>query len=441
MMVASVIRAADNGSNALAEMRFNSKQIGDDGGRPEADGERPIRLLVFSSLYPNAAQPRHGVFVEERLRHLVDSGRVSATVVAPVPWFPFRHPLFGAYSTFASVPEREERHGITILHPRYPVIPKLGMSVAPFLMYRALLPVLRKLKTKRIDFDLIDAHYFYPDGAAAARLGAAIGKPVVITARGSDVTWIPRYSRPRRQIQRAAERAAAVVTVSQALKNSLANLGVNPEKVTVLRNGIDLDRFGPRDRTMIRAKLDLSGPVWLTVGRLIELKGVHIAIETLTRVPDATLLIAGDGPEERKLRDLVERFGLGRQVRFLGAIPHDRLCDYYNAADVMILASSREGMPNVALEALACGTPVIAAPFAGVIELLSAPEAGEIAAERSAEAIASAWLRLRGRALERAATRSFAERLGWQPVVKAQCALYARILSDSGYRAQFGLTP
>jgi glycosyltransferase involved in cell wall biosynthesis len=426
MKAASVSGVAD-GVMPSAKEKFNAARWSA-GTRVEAGGERKIRLLVFTSLYPNAVQPRHGVFVEERLRHLVDSGRVTATVVAPVPWFPFRHRRFRAYSAFARVPAHERRHGIQISHPRYPAIPKLGMSIAPWLMYRALLPVLRKLQADGADFDLIDAHYFYPDGVAAARLGTALGKPVVITARGTDVTWIPHYRRPRAQIQWAAERAAAIVAVSQALKDKVAALGVNPGKITVLRNGVDLDRFEPRDRTVIRAKLVLTGPVWLTVGHLVALKGVHIAIAALAHVPDTTLLIAGEGPEQGKLRGLVEQLGLHARVRFLGAISHAQLCDYYNAADVLVQASSREGMPNVVLESLACGTPVVAAPFAGISELLDAPEAGEIAAQRSAEAIAAAWLRLRDRAPTRAATRGVAERLGWQPVVEAQHALYTRVL-------------
>lgn len=394
-----------------------------------AAGGQKIRLLVFTSLYPNAAQPRHGVFVEERLRHLVDSGRVAATVVAPVPWFPFRSAIFGSYSRFAAVPKEEERYGISILHPRYPVIPKLGMNVAPYLMYRALLPVLQKLKVDGADFDLIDAHYFYPDGVAAARLGAAIGAPVVISARGSDVTWITRYRRPRREIQDAAKQAAAIVTVSQALKDSLVALAVNAEKITVLSNGVDLDRFAPLDRTSIRAQLGLEGTVWLTVGHLIELKGVNIVIEALARVPDITLLIAGDGPQQRKLRQLVRHLRLDARVRFLGAISHAKLSDYYNAADAMVLASSREGMPNVLLEAMACGTPVLATAVGGTPELITTPEAGELMRERNPDALVLAWNALQARKVDRAATRKFAERLGWQPVVDAQCALYARIVS------------
>ena len=429
MTTVSVNRTADDVTPAVIRPPSATLRGADADIRCAADVGRKIRLLVFTSLYPNAAQPRHGGFVEERLRHLVDSGRITATVVAPVPWFPFRNRMFGAYSTFATVPEQEERHGISILHPRYPVIPKLGMNIAPFLMYRALLPVLRKLNADGPNFDLIDAHYFYPDGVAAARLGATVGKPVVISARGTDVTWIPRYRRPRRQIQWAAEHAAAIVTVSQALKDGLTALGVSPGKITVLRNGVDLDRFGPRDRVAIRVRLDLKGPVWLTVGNLVPLKGVDIVVEALARVPDVTLLIAGDGPEEHKLHRLVERLGLVARVRFLGAVPHDELSEYYNAADVLMLASSREGMPNVVLESMACGTPVLATPVGGVPELITAPEAGELMRERSPAALVLAWNSLQARKPDRAATRKFAEHLGWQPVIEAQCALYARLLS------------
>ena len=292
-----------------------------------------------------------------------------------------------------------------------------------------ILPVLRKLTAEGTDVDLIDAHYFYPDGVAAARLGAAVGKPVVISARGSDVTWIPRYRRPRRQIRWAARAAAAVVTVSRALKEALVALDVDPAKITVLRNGVDLDRFGPRDRSALRLELGVQGPVWLTVGNLIELKGVHIAIEALARVPDVTLLIVGKGPQEQELRLLVERLGLDTRVRFLGAIPHARLCDYYNVADTVVHASSREGMPNVVLEAIACGTPVVATRVGGIPELITSPEAGELMRERSPEALVQAWDALQARQPSRAATRKFAQRLGWSPVIEEQCALYASLLS------------
>ncbi len=390
--------------------------------------EPRIRLLVFTSLYPNAVQPHHGVFVEGRLRQLVASGEIAATVVAPVPWFPFRHPHFGRYAAFARVPRHERRHGIDIHHPRYPVIPKLGMSLAPSLMAWALLPVLRGLQSDGCAFDLVDSHYFYPDGVAAARLGRVLDSPVVITARGSDVMRIASHRWPRRQIQWAAGHAAAIGTVSRALKDQLVAMGVDPGKITVLRNGVDLDRFKPLDRGAARARLGLAGSVWLTVGFLVESKGAHIAIEALAQVPDATLLIAGEGPDEHKLRDLVRRLDLGSRVRFLGAVPQAELCGYYNAADALIHASSREGMPNVVLEALACGTPVVAAPFDGAGEVVSTPESGQIAAARTADGIRDAWLKLCASMPQPAATRRYAERFGWAPTVRAQQALYEDVL-------------
>ena len=87
-----------------------------------------MRILTFSTLYPSAARPTHGIFVETRLRKLVESGAVSARVVAPCPWFPLTSPKFGTYSAFARTPRRETRHGIEIEHPRYPLLPKIGMS-------------------------------------------------------------------------------------------------------------------------------------------------------------------------------------------------------------------------------------------------------------------------------------------------------------------------
>lgn len=396
-----------------------------------SEPQQPIRLLVFTSLYPNALQPSKGLFVEQRLRQLIASNRVTATVVAPVPWFPFRHPRWGRYAAFARVPAQEQRHGITIVHPRYLVIPKLGMNIAPALMVRALLPVVRKLQVQGPDFDLIDAHYFYPDGVAATRIGAAVGKPVVISARGSDVTWIPRHRVPRRQIQAAAQDADAIITVASMLKDKLVDLDVEPNKITVLRNGVGMQRFGLRDRGAIRAKLGLVGPVWLAVGNLIEVKGVHVTMQALADVPDVTLMVAGQGPLEAALRQLADRLGIATRVRFLGGVANEALCDYYNAADALVLASSREGTPNVVLEALASGTPVILAPFDGAVDLVESPVAGQVAEARTGEAIRASWQKLRAHAPDPAAVRRYAQRFDWAPTIQAQLELYAGLVRQS----------
>lgn len=165
-----------------------------------------LQILTFTTLYPNAVRPQHGIFVETRLRKLVASGEIMARVIAPCPWFPFTSRHFGEYGVIAQIPYRETQFGIEIEHPRYPLLPKIGMSTAPIALFAAMLPRLRRQIAAGRDFALIDAHYFYPDGVAAVMLGQAIGRPVVVTARGSDLNLIAGYRVPRRWIAWAPPR-------------------------------------------------------------------------------------------------------------------------------------------------------------------------------------------------------------------------------------------
>ena len=184
-----------------------------------------MKVLTFSTLYPHAARPGHGIFVETRLRHLLASGHAHATVVAPVPWFPFRHRAFGEYALHARAPRHEVRNGIEVVHPRFPVVPKIGSALTPILLARAAETAVRALLRSR-SFDLIDAHYFYPDGVATVMLGRRLGLPVVVTARGTDLNLIARQRLPRAMIRWAALNAAGVIAVSSALRERLAALGV-----------------------------------------------------------------------------------------------------------------------------------------------------------------------------------------------------------------------
>jgi glycosyltransferase involved in cell wall biosynthesis len=391
-------------------------------------GAPPIRLLTFSTLFPNAERPNHGVFVENRLRHLVASGAAGSVVVAPVPWFPATAARFGDWARHARAPRQEMRHGLQVLHPRYPVLPRIGMSVAPWLMLRALLPMLRRLHAQH-RFDAIDAHYVYPDGVAAVWLGRRLGLPVVVTARGTDVTLIPGYAVPRRLIRGAIRDAAALISVSAALKQGLVALGAPDDKVTVLRNGVDTALFRPpADRAALRQALGLHGPTLLSVGLLIERKRHHLTIEAMRQLPDVTLLIAGEGPERAALEALIVRHGLGERVRLLGARPHAELPALYGAADAMVLASSREGWANVLLESMACGTPVVASNIPGNPEVVRAPAAGLVVAANTPDGIAQAVRALFAAVPNRAATRAYAEPFGWEETTAGQLAVFRRVL-------------
>lgn len=391
-----------------------------------------MKILAFSTLYPNAARPNHGIFVETRLRHLLAAGKVDASVVAPVPWFPSGHPRFGAYAEHARAPRRERRHGIDIVHPRYLSIPKVGMSLAPFLLATGAWSAVKDTIRRGFAFDVIDAHYFYPDAVAAAMIGRALGVPVVITARGSDVNLFPAFAVPRKLILWAARRAAALVTVSAALKSALVRIGADASKIVVLRNGVDTAVFHPVDRDAQRRQMGLSGVVLLMVGNLVEMKGHALVLGALRGLPGATLLIIGEGSEEQKLRRLTGSLGLQDRVRFLGAMPQERLRDYYSAADALVLASSREGWPNVLLEAMACGTPVVSTSVGGTPEIVAAPEAGVLANEPSEEGIARALRRLLGNYPDRNLTRTYAMGFDWETTARAQLRLFESVLARKG---------
>jgi teichuronic acid biosynthesis glycosyltransferase TuaC len=395
---------------------------------------RPISVLTFSTLYPNREMPYHGIFVENRLRSLVGSGEVASIVVAPVPWFPFEHRIFGRYATFAPVPREERRHGISVLHPRYALIPKVGMSSAPFLMYGSLRNFVAKVLRTRFRFDLIDAHYCYPDGVAAAMLGRRLGKPVVITARGTDVNLLPEYRVPRRLVRWAAAQAAGMVTVSEVLRGRLIELGVPGSRIQVLRNGVDLDLFAPRDRAAARRELGLeaAGPVLLSVGWLAPQKGFDLVIRAAAALPDTLLIIVGEAAEKAVLQRLARKLHVDGRVRFLGTMPQQRLATVYNAADVLVLASAREGLPNVVLEALACGTPVVATAVGGVPEIVRVRAAGRLVQERTPEVIAGAVRDLLADPPARAEVRAYAERFAWGPTTAGQLRLFRSILSEHG---------
>lgn len=390
-----------------------------------------MKLLTFTTLYPNSVQQNHGIFVENRIKHLVANSEVRTIVVAPVPWFPFKNKIFGQYARFAKVPKQEIRNDIKVFHPRFLLIPKIGMSIAPVLMALACIRIFHKIISDGYIFDVIDAHYFYPDGVAATILSKIFKKPLVITARGTDLNLIPKYKLPRTMIQWEARHSTAMITVCQALKDTLIELGVDEAKVTVLRNGVDLVRFSPPDdRKSLREKLNITTNALLSVGHLITRKGHDLVIAALADIPETVLFIAGDGPEKAALVKLVYGMGFEKRVVFLGEISHDQLCEYYGAVDALVLASSREGWANVLLEAMACGTPVVATKVWGTPEVVKSLEAGRIVDKRNSSDLATEINMLFENKPDRNLTRNYAEKFSWDNTTTGQVELFEKIGSN-----------
>lgn len=392
-----------------------------------------MRILTFTTLYPNNIQQNHGLFVEHRLANLLEvQADYQAKVVAPVPWFPATLGKLGRYGKYVAISGRDERRGIEVLHPRYPVIPKVGMTIAPFLLAKFCLQTIRTVIAGDWDFDLIDAHYFYPDGVAAVLLGRQLGKPVVITARGSDINVLPNYLLPRKQIGWAARNCNSMITVCEALRESLIGLGAEPSKVRTIRNGVDLQLFQPRAKLQAREELGV-GPnevVLLSVGHLVENKGHHLIIDALASLDsNVKLLIVGEGQLRNSLIKRAEEKGVTQRVRLCGSVSQSELPAYYSAADMLVLASRSEGLANVILESFACGTPVVATCVSGTPEIVVNGVTGELVQRRTAIDIASGIQKLLACQPTASVVRRHAEKFSWKGTSAAQAELFREVVS------------
>ena len=338
------------------------------------------RLIVFSSLFPNAAQPQAGLFIRERMfrvaRHL------PLVVVSPRPWFPGQALIRRLRPGYRPQPERHERQdGVDIHFPRFLAFPGLWRRFDGMMMALACLPLARRLK--RQGYNLIDAHFAYPDGYAAGLLGRWLNLPACITLRGTEV---PHCRNPvlRTLVAKALTRAIRVFSVSDSLRQLAIGLGMPAEKGRVIGNGVDLARFQPVPRAAARRRFGLAddAKVLVSVGALVERKGFHRVIECLPELLEHEpklhyLIVGGANPEGDLLPELraqIAAAGLEARVHFLGAMAPEELKWPLSAADVFVLATRNEGWANVFLEAMACGLP------AAVSGCSALPEIGRDAA-------------------------------------------------------------
>lgn len=393
-----------------------------------------MKILTVTTLFPYANNPKHGVFIETRLRHLkLHFPNVEIKVIAPVPWFPFRQPMFGSYASYANAPLHEKRFGMDVYHPRYVVVPKVGMTLTPHTLASTIYKQALQLIQHGFDFDLIDGHYFYPDGVAISQTAEKLGKPFTVTARGTDINLIPEFAKPKKDIQTVLNRSNHNMAVCEALRQEMISLGAEPNSVTTLRNGVDLQLFPYIDESTqvaLRAQLHLpqDKTIIISVGHLIERKGHHLVIESLRQLPSILLLIAGNGPEEKHLKQLVLKNQLQDRVMFLGSLSQNELANYYGAANALVLASSREGWANVLLESMACGTPVVATNIWGTPEVVQNKQAG-VLVERDSRAIARGIQALLEDPPERNDTRLYAEQFDWFTTSQGQYNIFRTIVN------------
>jgi len=295
-------------------------------------------------------------------------------------------------------------------------------------MAAATLPLLQTIRT-HFPFDVIDAEFFWPDGPAAMLLARALGVPFSIKARGADIHHWGRQKASAAQIFEAGSNADGLLAVSAALKQDMVALGLSSDRIAVHHTGIDKDIFRPTDRAAAKAELGISGPLLITVGALIPRKNQMLSIAVAERIPDATLILVGDGPDRPALERAIAARGLSGRVRLLGNRPHDEIARLLAAADVMLLASHSEGLANVWVEALACGTPVVIADAGGAREVVDRPEAGRIVAAEP-EAMAAAVRAILSGPPAQEAVRAAADRFSWETNSDALFAHLSRLSAE-----------
>jgi teichuronic acid biosynthesis glycosyltransferase TuaC len=392
-----------------------------------------MKVISISTMFPSRALPVHAVFVKNRLKHVAE--RCELIVISPVPYFPFAR-LLSRYASRRNIPRTDVIDGLTVHYPRFLSIPAVLKPLdGVFLFLTVLLTALRL--RKQFPFELIDAHLAFPDGFGAVLLGRLLGKPVTVTLRGHDVNDLPRFPVRSRQVSFTLRRAHRVIAVANALKDAAVALGADPETTERISNGVDGAIFFPRSREESRRKLSLplDRRVILSVGHLVERKGFHIIVEAIDRLKahgaPPLLVIAGAPGEEGDFRGeilaAISQRGLEEHVRMVGAKPNAELGDWYSAADVFCLASSKEGWANVLLEALACGTPVVATNVWGTPEVICRPEYG-ILVERTAESIAGGLAAALSKHWDRESIAQYARSQTWESVAQRVLSAFQKAL-------------
>jgi glycosyltransferase involved in cell wall biosynthesis len=329
-----------------------------------------------------------------------------------------------------------------VCHPRFCLLPKVGKGLDGLMMFLGIYPAVKRLH-RRFSFDLLDVHWAYPDGYAGYLLARALKKPYTVTIRGTDVNLFPQHPVRRRLIHRALSHANRVIAVCQALKDAAVEIGVPEETIIVIPNGVDLTKFFPLKREDARRQLNLplDRRIVLSVGHLCERKGFHLLVDAMNdlikRVGDDLLLVivggnVHEGDIYSMLKDRIAQRGLENHVLLAGAKPPEELHQWYSAADLFCLASSREGWPNVCFESLACGVPVVATPIWGTPEVICSPDYGLLVDERTSESLADGIERGLRRQWDSEQMIAYARQNTWQNVAQKVMDVFESVCEEHG---------
>lgn len=348
-----------------------------------------MKILVISHLYPDATRSHFGIFIQREVESLLDHCRLK--VIAPRPWIPWKN----------SKKKAMGNGQVEVSYLCYFPLPgALFRPVKGLWLFLFLKRLVYRIK-KRFDFDIIHAHMVYPTGFCTVLLKRIFKKPVVISIRGADINKLPRYYFLRKMIVYTLNNADAVITVSNSLKQRILDLGIPENKVKVMAKGVDLDKFKPMDKSEARKKLNLPQDkiIVLSVGHLISRKNPLGLVESVCLIPEdkrgSFLFVwVGEGQLEKKMREKIKENKLEDMFLLAGRVDPDFMPEWLNTADIFVLISFSEGMPNVLYEAFACGIPAIVSGVDGALEIIKNGENGILVSPHDSRQISEQILSL-----------------------------------------------
>lgn len=391
-----------------------------------------LKVASICHMFPNRINPHIGVFVKERLKHVAK--KTDMTIIAPVPSFPFSGRTL-KYAGLENLEEVESFDGLRVYHPRYFMIPKY-LKILDGMFFGASLAHFIKNIASHNTFDILDFHWVYPDAIGGLQWARKLGKKTVITVRGNEAIYYFEKSPIRKLVQQRLCEFDHVISVSRDLKKKIvAEYGVEESRVSVISNGIDTDKFHliDRDKARRHCALTQGKRYLLTVSRFSQEKGLENLLHAMRQLqsPNTDLVIIGDGPLKSQLLVLATSLDIMDRVHFLGVLGHDDLCAWYNVADVFCLPSLWEGCPNVVIEALACGTPVVATSVGGIPDLIPSPGYGILVPPGDVQALSTAL----GQALQtdwnRRCISEFGSTSSWADVADRVINVFETVLSYS----------
>lgn len=336
-----------------------------------------LKILLVSNLYPNSKEPTRGIFTEQIVKGFLENNQVK--VVAPTPWIPkFLHKI--KKSTNSILPDEEIHNGVKIYHPSYLVIPKIGRWLYGILFFLGIYNTLKKIKAD-FDPDVINVHWMYPDAFGTVLAARLLKIPVVTHSLGCDINEFSKYPSRRVFIKYALKNSDYNIAVSEKLRKKIIQLGASKDKAITLMNGINKHLFTTVHHQDERKALKIpeNKTVLLFAGNFNVEKGLELLLKAFHsqkhKYVNAHLMVIGSGPLQSEILKLVSDLDLNDYVTFVGRVPHTDIPKYLSSVDFLCLPSLREGCPNIVLESLSVGTPVLANNVGALPEMLN-PEIG-----------------------------------------------------------------